>query len=179
MSARDRKVEGHWDTLDKSSSTASSCRLSWIVPGSCRAMTIALVLSARSILWRQRSRAWLTSCRALDTPHGACGGTLDHMNAKVISLGEGVHLSSTDHRLVVVLAHGDRLLGRHHVPQTIASQHDVAVFFGVEGHHASVWLGRNYELPAVEVIAPKISCWRKHRLINTPADQDKQSPLFS
>lgn len=85
MSARDKKVEGHWDTLDKSSSTVSSCRLSWIVPGSCRAMTIALVLSARSILWRHRSRAWLTSCRAFDTPHGACRGKSNYKNKKTIT----------------------------------------------------------------------------------------------
>lgn len=95
VSARDKKVESHCDTLDKSSSTASSCRLSWIVPGSCRAMTIALVLSARSILWRHRSRAWLTSWRAFDTPHGACRVKLDNtnQNQELTSLGKRAYLT--------------------------------------------------------------------------------------
>lgn len=72
VSARDMVVGGHWDILAKSSSTSSWCRVSWELPNSCRAITMALVLSARNMRWRQRSRAWLTSCRALDTPHGAC-----------------------------------------------------------------------------------------------------------
>lgn len=72
VSARDMEAGGHWDTLAKSSSTSSWCRVSWGVPGSCRAITMALVLSARNMRWRHRSRAWLTSCLALDTPHGAC-----------------------------------------------------------------------------------------------------------
>ncbi len=72
VSARDMEVGGHWDTLAKSSSTSSWCRVSCEVPGSCRAITMALVLSARNMRWRHRSKAWLTSCRALDTPHGAC-----------------------------------------------------------------------------------------------------------
>ena len=71
VSAREIEVGGHWDTLSRSSSTSSWCKVSCEVPGSCRAITMALVLSARNIRWRHRSRAWLTSCLALDTPHCA------------------------------------------------------------------------------------------------------------
>lgn len=83
-------------------------------------------------------------------------------------------MSFTYHCLIIALAHGDGLLRWHHVPQTIASQDDVAVFFGVEGYYTSVWLGRNYKLPTVEVIAPKISCCRENTLNNTTADLDRQ-----
>lgn len=175
MSARAGKVDGHWDTLDKSSSTASSCRLSWMVPGLCREMTIALVLSARSILWRHRSRAWLTSCRAFDILHGAYRAKLDDIIEKQRFLrGKGAYLSFSYCCLIIVLAHGDGLLRWDHVPQTIASQDDVAVLYGVEGYYTCVWLGRNYKLSAVEVIAPKISCCRKKNILNnTTADLSK------
>lgn len=65
---------------------------------------------------------------------------------------------STHHCLVVVLTHGDGLLRWHHVPQTIAAQDDVAVFSWVKGHHTGVWLRGHHKLPAVEVIAPQITC---------------------
>lgn len=85
VSERDIEVGGLWDTRARSSSTSSWCNVSWGLPASCRAITMALVLSARSIRWRHRSRAWLTSCRALDTPHGACQG-------ETSSWGGGGHL---------------------------------------------------------------------------------------
>lgn len=90
-----------------------------------------------------------------------------------MSVGKRVYLSYTYHCLIIVLAHGDGLLRWHHVPQTIAAQDDVAVFFGVEDYYASVWLGRNYKLPTVEVIAPKISCCRETTLNKTTAYLDK------
>lgn len=70
---------------------------------------------------------------------------------------------ATHHRLIIVLTHGDSLLRRHHVPQTITAQDDVAVFSGVKGHHTSVWLWRNHKLPTVEVIAPQITCLREEK----------------
>lgn len=71
VSARDREAGGHWEILLKSSSTSSWCKVSSDLPGNCRATTMALVLSARNMRCRHRSKAWLTSCLALDTPHGA------------------------------------------------------------------------------------------------------------
>lgn len=169
MSARDKEVDGHWDNLDRSSSTSSSRRVSWTVPGSCREITIALVLSARNMRWRHRSRAWLTSCRAFDTPHGACRVTSPCRSQNQLSVERRAYLSSTHHCLVIVLTHGDGLLRGHHVPQTIAPQDDVTVFLGVESYHASVRFRRNHELPAVEVIAPKISCFGGNTLNKTTA----------
>ena len=84
VSERDMEVGGLWDTRARSSSTSSWCSVSWGLPGSCRAMTMALVLSARSIRCRHRSRAWLTSCRALDTPHGACRGETPRSGRKEV-----------------------------------------------------------------------------------------------
>lgn len=73
VSARDKEVGADWDTLAKSSSTSSWCNVSGELTVSSRVITMALVLSARNIRWRHRSRAWLTSCRALDRPQEACG----------------------------------------------------------------------------------------------------------
>lgn len=187
MSAREIEVGGHWDTLAKSSSTSSWCKVSWEVPGSCRAITMALVLSARNMRWRHRSRAWLTSCRALDTPHGACSmkrllsciiiWPFDQcVLYKSVLYRNRSLLRSTHHCLVVVLAHGDSLLRWHHVPQTIASQDDVAVFSRVKSNHTSVWLGRNHKLPAVEIIAPQITCCREEKLSRSTAGWDKHFP---
>lgn len=61
------------------------------------------------------------------------------------------------HHFVVGVAHVDGVLGRHHVPQPVAAQDDVAVALGVEGHHGGVGLGRNHKLAAVEVVAPQIA----------------------
>lgn len=47
------------------------------------------------------------------------------------------------------------------------------MFFGVKSNYASVRFRRNYKLPAVEVIAPKISCFREDTVDNTKADPEK------
>lgn len=57
----------------------------------------------------------------------------------------------------MAVAHVNRVLGWHHVPQPIAAQDDVAVALGVKGHHRGVGLGRNYKLTTVEVVAPQIA----------------------
>lgn len=72
-----------------------------------------------------------------------------------------IKTSLTHDCLVVVPTHWDRLLRWHHVPETITAQDNVAVFSGVNGHHAGVWLRRNHKLPTVEVIAPQITCGRE------------------
>lgn len=57
VSAREMEVGGHWEIFDKSSNTSSWCRVSWQVWDSCRAITIALVLSARNMRCRHLNRA--------------------------------------------------------------------------------------------------------------------------
>lgn len=64
---------------------------------------------------------------------------------------------TTHHGLIVVLAHGDGVLGGHHVPQPVTAQDDVTVFMGVEGQNTGVWLRGHYKLSAVEVIAPQVA----------------------
>lgn len=133
---------------------------------------MALVLSARNIRWRHRSRAWLTSCLALDTPHGACSMKVHHHTDTGQSQADDMDLievyetmrckltkvnNRTYHILIIVLTHGNGFLRRHHIPQTIAPQDDVAMFFGVKNHHTGVWLRRNHKLPAVKVIAPQVT----------------------
>lgn len=65
--------------------------------------------------------------------------------------------TATHHGLIVVLAHGDGVLGGHHVPQPVTAQDDVTVFMGVEGQNTGVWLRGHYKLSAVEVIAPQVA----------------------
>lgn len=61
------------------------------------------------------------------------------------------------HHFVVAVAHVHGILGRHHVPQSVAAKDDVAVALGVQGHYRGVRLRRNHKLPAVEVVAPQIA----------------------
>lgn len=67
------------------------------------------------------------------------------------------HQCASYHHLVVAVAHVHSILGWHHIPQSIAAQDDVAVAFGVEGHHRGVRLRGNHKLPAVEVVTPQIT----------------------
>lgn len=46
----------------------------------------------------------------------------------------------TYHHLVVAITHINSILGRHHVPQSIAAEDDVAMALGVEGHHGGIGL---------------------------------------
>jgi len=62
------------------------------------------------------------------------------------------------HRLIVVLAHGDGILWRHHVPEAIAAQNDIAMLLRVQGHHTCVWLRRHHKFTAVEVVTPEVTC---------------------
>ena len=63
----------------------------------------------------------------------------------------------------MAVAHVDRVLGGHHVPQPVAAQDDVAVAGGVKGHHGRVGVGGDHKLPTVEVVAPEVSLTTRGR----------------
>lgn len=57
----------------------------------------------------------------------------------------------------MAITHIDSILGWHHIPQSITAQDDVAMPFGVKGHHSGIRLWRNHKLPTVEIVAPEIT----------------------
>lgn len=57
----------------------------------------------------------------------------------------------------MAITHINSILRRHHIPQSITAKDDVAMSFGIEGHHHGIRLWRNHKLTTVEVITPQIA----------------------
>lgn len=91
----------------------------------------------------------------------------DKQETKTQSHFQKEHWRASYHHFVVTVAHIDSILGRHHIPQSIAAQDDVTVAFGVERHHRGVRLRGNHKLPAVEVVTPQIALKQRGKTIKT------------
>lgn len=59
--------------------------------------------------------------------------------------------------LLMILAHGDSILRRDHVPQSITAKDNVFVLLGVNCVHTSVRFRRHNKFTTVEVVAPQIT----------------------